>query len=103
MTMRKALYPGWIADGTMDQATANHRFLCLSTACYILGNGNKPTVIKPLDDVLHELSTWKRTIQRESTPATARGDGQRIGHIEAFIKHYSPMPADQLATQKELF
>lgn len=98
LTRRLNSYRLFIAGGEMDQATANHRYLCLQTALWMVAGGDTPAIRKPEEEVREEIQRWIRTIQRESTVATVHQDGRVVALLLEFLEKTKLITAGAVQT-----
>jgi len=93
LTRRLTAYKAMINTGEIAQSQANHRYLCLQTALWIVDGGTPPAIRKTEEETRAEIQRWSKEIQRNSTVKTMHQDGRVVALLVEFLEKTKPITA----------
>jgi hypothetical protein len=93
LTRRLTHYATLVAQGNMDKATANHRYLALQTALWMDSGGDPPKTLTTPEESREEIQRWIREINRNATVQSMHEDGRRVALLQQFLDNTKPITA----------
>jgi len=73
-----------------EKEAANHRYLCIQTALWMVSGGKQPAIRKQTEEVRAEIVRWTKDIQRNSTVKTMHQDGRVVALLQEFLESTKP-------------
>lgn len=99
LTRRLTAYKQGITAGDIERDTANHRYLCIQTALWIVDGGTPPAIRKTEEETRAEILRWSKEIQRNSTVKTMHQDGRVVALLQEFLEKTKPITAAPVQTR----
>jgi hypothetical protein len=89
-------YKQLVADD--DKQTANHHYLCIQTALWMIQGGTAPAIRKTEQEVRADITRWMKDIQRNSTVRTMHADGRVVALLQEFLENTKPITPQPVQT-----
>lgn len=73
-----------------EKEIASHRYLCLLTALWMVGDCKQPVIPKTEEEVREEIRRFISDINRNATVQTMYTDGRRVELLNQFLETFRP-------------